>query len=184
VTDSGTDAESFFENGAVCKDFAGRAYDGGVFRISRRSLSVSRVDRGLRFANGIAFDGNGRLYVNETLTGWIYTYNVGKGPPFRREKFANVFDGESQASGPATLHGPDGMKFGSDGRLYCTVYGVGVIAVLDREGAVVDKIQTIGMLPTNIAFDARGYPRAYVTEVEHGCVELLEMPCGGLALYE
>lgn len=78
--------------------------------------------------------------------------------------------------------GPDGMAFGEDGRLYCTVYGQHGISVLGRDGKLVDVIRTNGSRPTNIAFIDRSRA-ALVTEVENSTVELVEMPCRGLPLH-
>ena len=82
------------------------------------------------------------------------------------------------------LRGPDGMKFGTDGRLYCTVFGQGVIAVLNARARVVEKLPLRGPNPTNCAFALDGGKHMRVTEIGLGQVEELAMPCGGLPLHK
>lgn len=159
----------------IWKDYP---YDGRVYRIDTDTLAVTRLDNGLRFTNGLAFGPDGLLYVNETIGGAVYRYDTTVSEP-KREFFGNVFDGEA----PGEFIGPDGMKFGADGRLYCTVTGQGEIAVLDKTGAVVERIKTAGIAPTNIAFTEDGRHKAYITEVSNGAVEIHDMPCDGLPLH-
>jgi gluconolactonase len=48
---------------------------------------------------------------------------------------------------------------------------------------VVERIQTAGIAPTNIAFTEDGRHKAYITEVSTGAVEIHDMPCDGLPLH-
>jgi gluconolactonase len=74
------------------------------------------------------------------------------------------------------------MKFGADGRLYCTVYGQGDVTVLSPDGSVSERISTLGALPTNIAFaPADGF--AVITEVSGASVERMPMSCAGAPLH-
>ncbi|WGD50856.1 hypothetical protein QA641_35585 [Bradyrhizobium sp. CB1650] len=41
--------------------------------------------------------------------------------------------------------GPEGMAFGANGRLYCTVYNQKNVAVLDQRGEVVDRLILDGL---------------------------------------
>jgi gluconolactonase len=59
----------------------------------------------------------------------------------------------------AAFRGPDGMAFSDDGRLWCTVYGEWQVTVLDGAGRVVERLQTKGRLPTNVAFGPWGERR-------------------------
>ena len=43
---------------------------------TRRRGEVVKLDTGIRFTNGIAFDAAGALYVNETVTGMVYRYRA------------------------------------------------------------------------------------------------------------
>lgn len=153
-------------------------FDGRVYRIDRATLDVTRIDNGIRFANGIAFDRHDRLYVAETIGGNIYRYDVFGANP-RRELFGNVWDGTV----PDGFIGPDGMKFGADGRLYCAVMGAGHIAVFDEDGTVVERIQTMGKAPTNIAFTENGEHKMFVTEIANEAIEVHEVLCDGLPIH-
>ena len=96
-----------------------------------------------------------------------------------RQDFANVAHLESQEF-PI---GPDGMAFDEDGRLYVTVYGQRDVVVLSPGGETVERIETAGSLPTNVAFGPPGERRIYVTEVEFGTVEVFEVGAEGLRLH-
>ncbi len=96
-----------------------------------------------------------------------------------RELFGNVIERYD----PAELKGPDGMKFGADGRLYVCVFGQGDITVLDRSGRVAERIKIEGTHPTNLAFGPRGEKRIYVTEVSTSSVQIYDVASGGQPLH-
>lgn len=177
------------DSGVLLNDFEGiqpptRAYevdvDGHVFRIDPADGSVTLVDRGLRFANGIAFGPEAaHLYVSETLTGNIYRYAFdAETGPGARELFANVMVKPPVEHG--RVAGPDGMAFDSDGHLYVAVLTQGDITVLTQDGGVKERIPLPGNFPTNVAF---GPGMMLITEVARN--QLLVLPTGarGLPLY-
>ncbi len=178
LTDSGIIDTDFIDGLDIRADFMTAPYDGRVYEIDPRSGTMLRVlDRNLRFANGIAFGPDGRLFVAETLSGDIFAYNLDEAQP-RRQRFGNCLVADESL----LFKGPDGIKFGADGRLYCTIYGQGVVAVLDADGSLAERIPTQGRKPTNIAFRRRGR-EAIVTEVSASGVEIMAMPCEGLQLH-
>ena len=63
------------------------------------------------------------------------------------------------------------------------VFGQGDVTVLGPDGAVVKRLKTQGSLPTNLAFGQPGSQKIYVTEVEFGSLEVLEVGTDGLPLY-
>jgi gluconolactonase len=178
MTDSGILEPNFIDGTAIRPDYLDLAYDGKVLEIDPASGRVLRqLDRGLKFPNGIALGPDGMLYANETLTGEVYRYDLGEDHP-GRQRFGNVVRGDL----PRAFRGPDGMKFGADGRLYCTVYRQGDVTVLGPDGSVSERIATLGGLPTNIAFaPADGF--AVITEVAGAVVERMTMPCAGVPLH-
>jgi len=181
LTDSGIEMEEIAPDGQLNPDYRKLKYDGRVFRIDPRTGAVERVDRGLLFANGIAFGPDEHLYVAETLSGNIYRYECMRGRVTgKRQLFGNVIEHFD----PAELKGPDGMKFGADGNLYVAVFGQGDITILGRAGAVVGRLETEGAMPTNLVFGPRGEKKIYVTEVVTGSVQILDVVTGGLPLHD
>lgn len=180
LTDSGVVIGDFAPNNQIRPDYELQHYDGRVYRVDPASGKVEKLDSGIKFTNGIAFGADRRLYINETLTGNIYRYDWGadeiRGP---RALFGNVL----RPDGPAGWRGPDGMAFSADGDLYVAVFGQGDVTVLGREGQLMKRIATAGMLPTNVAFTVAGPNRIYVTEYEGGQIEVFDASTSGLTLY-
>ncbi|HZF26741.1 MAG TPA: SMP-30/gluconolactonase/LRE family protein [Steroidobacteraceae bacterium] len=180
LTDSGIEMEDLAPRGQLNPDYRNLKYDGRVFRIDPTTRTVERVDRGLQFANGIAFGPDENLYVAETLSGNIYRYECAAGRATgKRKLFGNVIE----RFDPGVLQGPDGMKFGADGSLYVAVFGQGDVTILGRNGAVTGRLKTAGAMPTNLVFGPRGEKKIYVTEVESGSVQVLDVATEGLPLH-
>jgi len=158
--------------------------DGRVFRIDTDTGEVSLLDRGLRFANGIAFGPSGNdLYVAETYTGNIYRYKIHSGHVNgSREVFANVMIKPPIEYGRVT--GPDGMAFDSEGNLYVAIFGQGEVSILDTNGIVVERLLIDGSSPTNVAFTRPGEKRLLITECEKGQLIMVDVPFDGMPLYK
>ena len=180
LTDSGILFDELAPGGELNPDYRKLRYDGRVYRVDVKTAAVEQLDRGLQFANGIAFGPDGGLYITETLTGNIYRYacrdGVAVGP---RETFGNVIEHFDAAE----LKGPDGIKFAADGQLYVAVFGQGDITVLDPRGAVARRIKTEGTHPSNLLFAAAGQRQIYVTEVSTGALQVYDVDCDGFTLY-
>lgn len=176
MTDSGMIPGDLIQGLVIRPDFAEAPYDGRVFEIDPRKGRVTRrLATGLRFANGVAFGRDGALYYNETLTSVIYRQELGgEATPFARL---------DRLAAPDRFAGPDGMAFDAAGRLYCAVYGEGRVAVLDSGGHALPAIRTNGDRPTNVAF-ARDGTDLFITEVQHGAVEVVSAGDAGLALHQ
>ena len=179
LTDSGILDTVFITGISINPNWPHLTYKGCLYVINpSRAQVIRRVDDNIKFTNGLAFGPDKLLYVNETIGGNVYRYDMFSNGDPKRELFGNV----NTPDGPSGWRGPDGMAFGQDGRLYCTVYGQGDVTVLDTAGKVSERLPTNGLRPTNIAFAQSG-KWAYVTEVLNSCVEMIETPCEGLALY-
>jgi len=180
LTDSGMTAAEFCPGNKIRPDYMSLTYRGRVYRVDTATGTVTLLDDGIRFTNGIAFGPDLRLYVNETITGNIYRYanenGVVSGP---RSLFGNVI----RADAPPGFKGPDGMAFSIDGRLYVAVFGQHDLIVLGHNGEFVERIETAGKLPTNVAFALPGNHRIAVTEYEHGQFEMYDVPTDGLPLW-
>lgn len=177
MTDSGTTEDEFIPGGSIREDYDTAQYKGCVLQIDPITGKVSRViDRDLRFPNGIAIGPDGWLYANETITGDILRYDLSGDA--RREVFGNVIRRDI----PPSFRGPDGMKFGEDGRLYCTVFGQSEVTQIGLDGSIEVRHTTRGSSPTNIAFALNG-SYAAVTEVSGDAVERLELQCKGASLF-
>jgi gluconolactonase len=181
LTDSGASVHTFAPNNRIRPDYMTIDFDGRVYRIDPKNGSVTLLDRGIRFTNGIAFGADGLLYVNETITGNIYRYRAAEGSaPGRRECFGNVI----RSDAPPGWKGPDGMAFDERGLLYVAVFGQGDVTVLGLAGEVVKRIPTNGIMPTNIAFALPGERRIHVTEYQYGHMETFAVESDGLPLWD
>ncbi|MBE04255.1 MAG: hypothetical protein CMD67_03850 [Gammaproteobacteria bacterium] len=180
MTDSGILPDDFIDGQSIRNDYKSCPFNGRVFEIDPINGSILRIlDNGLKFTNGIAFDSQDKLYVNETITGNVYCYDIFSNTTPTKTLFGNVIDGI-----PESFVGPDGMAFGLDGLLYCAVFGQGNITVLDTHGDVVDRIKTNGQTPTNIAFLEHEDHGAVVTDLGKCELEELNLPCGGQPLHK
>lgn len=179
MTDSGMALADFLDGQNFVEGFMDLKWDGRVYEIDPRRMKIERlIDSKIRFTNGIAFGIDNTLYANASFTGEIYRYDVFGGGKPKRELFGNVLQKDKQTG----FKGPDGMKFGVDGRLYCTVYGQQNVTVLNASGKVVKRLPLDGPCPTNLAFSRDG-TKILVTEVSKGQVEQLDAPCAGLELF-
>lgn len=177
MTDSGMRPDEFISGLNIRPDFFTAPYAGAIIEIDpRRGRVLRRIDTGLRFANGIAFGPDGALYAAESLTGWIYRYDLGAAAA--REPFSQTID----LVDASRFNGPDGMAFDESGYLYCAIYGRGEITVSAPNGHIGERISTNGRLPTNLAF-IPGRAEIAVTEVEHGAVERIAVARRGAPLH-
>lgn len=180
MTDSGVFIDDFAPNNQIRPDYRDVKYDGRVYRIDVDAGKVTKLDSGIKFTNGIAFGPDQLLYANETLTGNIYRYGRKDGQiAGPRVLFGNVIRPEA----PPGWAGPDGMAFSKDGRLYVAVFGQGDVTVLGTKGDIVERIQTAGKLPTNVAFALPGRKRIHITEYELGQLEVFDVAADGLPLW-
>ncbi len=179
ITDSGVLLNDFEGKGLPSEKRA-KKIDGRIFRFDIENGRCECLTRGLRFANGIAFDAsNAFVYVSETLTGNIYRYRFyGSGGLGSRELFANVMS--RPISEWDKIAGPDGMAFDENGMLYVCVLEQGDVTIVDPNGDILERVPLVGNFPTNIAFGGGDRSFAIVTEVQRG--ELLKIQVGARGL--
>ncbi len=183
MTDSGVDHGSWQK--VAPQDRLDAELDGRVLRIDPKTGAVQLIDRGLRFANGIAFGPDNRLYANESLTSKVFVYDwKDDGVVAERRLFGNVRDAEPD---DGIISHPDGMAFGANGWLYVSIYSRGDIVVLDAGGAVVRRISTELPRMTNVAFGPAGEKTICTTSATSdraGQLCLYEIDTEGLALFK
>lgn len=175
VTDSGLTLERMKQDLMTAADPTALPFDGRVYRMDPTTWKVETFDAGLGHLNGIAFGPNGDMYVNDTISGDVYRYPWRSDGPGERTVFANVIDPSPE------FRGPDGMAHDIAGNLYVTVWGQGEVVVLSPDGEWVERIQTGGSRPTNVAFHPER-AEIVVTEVETGTLQRLPARAPGLPL--
>lgn len=99
----------------------------------------------------------GNLAAGDTSSGYVLRFNPQTG------KFVNVFANHAGAGCSVHLHRPEGLVFGSDGRLYVTAFRKDAndndkILVFNSNGSCVDQIN----------LDEVGQPRAYAQALLFG----------------
>jgi gluconolactonase len=178
MTDSGFLVDDLEDKGVIRPDWKRLKMDGRVYRIDPKTLAIEKLTDGIYLANGLAFGPDGMLYVAETVGGAICRYAWKDGKLGPRQEFGNV-----NLRAYDNLVGPDGMAFDTNGKLYIAVAGQGDVAVMTRDGDVMQRIQTPGVFPTNVCFGLRDTRRIYVTEYTHGTVESFAVDADGYRLY-
>jgi len=180
LTDSGIRADDLAPGGVIRPNWMDLKMDGCLYKVDTNTMSIQKLDSGIRFINGLAFSADQSLYVNETVTGMIYRYRWHDGRVMGpRQTFGNVNDPNK----PAAFRGPDGMAFDVNGKLYVAVYAQADVTVLGKDGKVVERISTPGNLPTNVCFGLAGQKKIYVTEYELGRLECFDVDADGLELW-
>ncbi|WP_252177529.1 SMP-30/gluconolactonase/LRE family protein [Endozoicomonas sp. 4G] len=172
LTDSGIRVTDLITAGRANPDIWEGPMQGKLFRLDPISKQLDCLDDGFRFASGIAFAPDGKLYISESVTGNIYRY------PFTdrlevasRERFVTVTD----AAGPCRVAGPDGITFDTEGNLYVAMFGQGHVATVTANGDIQRTIVTRGSCPMDVIFGGKDNNRLYITEYQRGRVEMVEV---------
>jgi gluconolactonase len=150
---------------------------GAVFGYEWATGRLHKIRDGMAFPNGIVAR-EGRLYVAETWTNKIWTYDiVGPGQAENESEFCTRppldVDG---------IHGPDGMAFDADGNLYVATYRAGYVYVLDPAGRLIESIPTGGESPTNVCFGGEDFDTLFVTVDDLGEITAIELGVQGQRL--
>jgi len=123
-------------------------------------------------SNGIEVSPDGRtLYLNESIQRNIWAFPM-------------LHDG---TVGPKRLlkqfpdYGFDGMRCDIEGNLYVTRHGKGTVVKLSPKGEILQEIDVLGKMPTNLCFGGPDGRTVYVTEVEHQRLVQFRVDRPGLA---
>ncbi len=120
--------------------------------------SMTRLDGGFQFCNGIAVTADDRtLIVAETMTRSLWAYDITTpGVVHNKRLWAKM---------PNDLGlGPDGMDFDEEGYLLVAHWGGAAIEVYDPQGHWVDGVITPFAAPSNVHFGGLDGQWVYVTE--------------------
>lgn len=150
----------------------GSSAEPGYVAVYSASGMVEVIADGLDYPNGLAFLANDKtLLIGETHRQRIWEgFWDAEGLSWETIRvWSHVIDAPVNAPFP----GPDGMALGSDGNLYVTVFGAGLIRVLSAEGEFIRDISLPGQNPTNCIFDPSGKLGLVVTDSSRG--ELLSI---------
>jgi sugar lactone lactonase YvrE len=130
---------------------------GQVWRV-RPSGEITRVAADMGTTNGIEVSPDGKwLYVNESDQRNVWKF------PIRPDGSL----GEKQLIRTFPDHGFDGMRCDIDGNLYICRHGKGTVVVMTPEGHVLQEVDVLGKMPTNLCFGGPDGKTVYVTEVQH-----------------
>ncbi len=126
---------------------------GKLWRVDKGGKVVLLTDQ-MGTTNGIALSPDEKiLYVNESVQRKIWAFDVDrKGNISGKRLFAEFQD-----------FGFDGMKCDTEGNVYVTRYGKGVIAVLSPDGKLVREVQLKGKRCSNLVFGGLNGKQIYVT---------------------
>ncbi|NOY41776.1 MAG: SMP-30/gluconolactonase/LRE family protein [Planctomycetes bacterium] len=134
--------------------------------------STTCLGHNLGTTNGIEVSPDGKtLYVNESVQRKVWAFPIRQdGTLGQRKEFASFDE-----------HSLDGMRCDTAGNLYVTRHGAGIVAKLSPTGELLEEIDVLGNMPSNICFGGPDGRTAYVTEVEHGRLVSFRVELPGLA---
>jgi sugar lactone lactonase YvrE len=121
---------------SFCNDIAtaadGTAYiaDTAGARIMRLTPGATELetwyaDAALGGVDGISFDASGVLYINNVMNGKLHRVGIGAD---------GAASGLTEIATSTPLKGPDGMRFGDDGKLYLAENGAGQVDAITITG--------------------------------------------------
>jgi gluconolactonase len=131
---------------------------GQVWRVDLKG-KLTRVATDMGTTNGIDVSPDGKtLYVNETVQRNVWAFSINRDGSLSDKRLLIRFPD----------FGMDGMRCDVDGNLYITRHGKGTVVVVSPAGKVLEEIDVLGKLPTNICFGGPDGRTAYITEAEQG----------------
>lgn len=132
-----------------------------------RTKKTNITTNKLQYPNGLAFTKDFKqLYVAETGTHiiWKFEWNSNTLELSNGIKWTNT-------GGPI---GPDGIAIDDSENVYIAVYGSSQVKVFNKNGQLINQINTIGKNPTNCAIGPKIGLGLIITEAEHG--QLIQVP--------
>jgi sugar lactone lactonase YvrE len=144
---------------------------GQIWRIDA-SGDFNLLEGDMGTTNGIEVSPDNRtLYVNETVQGNVWAYDLSPDGEISNKRLLIKFDD----------YGMDGMRTDILGNLYITRHGKGTVVKVSTNGEILEEIQTIGKTPSNIAFGGEDGRTAFVTLQDNGNIEYFRVEDPGRA---
>jgi WD40 repeat protein len=140
-----------------------------LWRIGTDKVAVL-LDGNMGTTNGIEVSQDEkRLYVNESAQLKIWRFDLNeKGEISNKTLFASFTD-----------FNLDGMRCDTEGNLYVTRYGKGVVAIFSPDGVLVREVPTTGKEISNIAFGGIDGRTCFVTLADRKMVEMFRTETAG-----
>ncbi|RLT13529.1 MAG: SMP-30/gluconolactonase/LRE family protein [Planctomycetota bacterium] len=130
---------------------------GRVWRIDREGKVTLAADN-MGTANGIEVSPDEKtLYVNESAQRKIWAFEIEKNGSLSGKRLFKEFPD----------FGFDGMRCDVAGNLYVTRHGKGTVVKISPKGDLLNEIDVLGKMPSNLCFGGEDGKTVYVTEVEH-----------------
>ena len=137
-----------------------KAGTGRIWRIDLDGKTTMLDSMGT--TNGIEVSPDNKyLYVNESVQRKVWKYDLNEKGELSNKRLIHEFPD----------FGMDGMRCDIDGNLYITRHGKGTVVKLSPEGKLIREINTLGKLPSNIAFGGKDGKTAYITLQDKGYLE-------------
>jgi sugar lactone lactonase YvrE len=137
-----------------------KAGTGRIWRIDLDGKTTMLDSMGT--TNGIEVSPDNKyLYVNESVQRKVWKYDLNEKGGVSNKRLIHEFPD----------FGMDGMRCDIDGNLYITRHGKGTVVKLSPEGKLIREINTLGKLPSNIAFGGKDGKTAYITLQDKGYLE-------------
>lgn len=147
---------------------------GCLWRINQNG-EVVLLEKSMGTTNGIEVSPNNKtLYVNESVQGNVWQYQLSADGSISNKKLLIHFD----------THGLDGMRADKHGNLYIARYGKGVIAIVSPQGVLLREVKLKGQFPTNVAFGGSDGKTVFVTMQKRGAIEAFVSEFSGRSYLE
>src|SRR3954468_544850 len=109
-------------------------------------------------SNGIEVSPDGKtLYVNESVQRNVWAFRIQKDGSLSDKRLFKKFD----------THAFDGMRCDIDGNLYIARHGKGTLVNLSPSADLLQEIDVLGSMPSNLCFGGPDGKTICVTEVQH-----------------
>jgi len=153
---------------------------GAVYGYAWKTGELHKIHDNLAFPNGILVR-EGRLYVAETQTKKIWTYDVvGPGQARNPREFCRLPDLIPDEKG---WTGPDGMCFDAEGNIYVAGLGFsGGVLVHNPEGKLIETITDGGARTTNVCFGGPKHDQLFVTVDDLAAMVVFDLGVKGYRL--